>query len=120
MKKADITPRPSEVCQRPDEGVTYADAARQAAQHIVDHAAWQKSRGRGPSEPFYSLNTLNPVKALSRARRILRAKPGDEGAVHTAFRVRDIREDRGGRYSEVAWTAIVSVIQAREDAGFEF
>ena len=119
MKKADITPRPSEFCQRPEEGVTYADAARQAAQHIVDHAAWQKSRGRGPSEPFYSLKTFNPGEALLRAHRILTAKPGNEGAVHTGFMLRDIRV-RDGMYSEIAWKAITSTVRARDDAGFKF
>ncbi|PIR83505.1 hypothetical protein COU19_00175 [Candidatus Kaiserbacteria bacterium CG10_big_fil_rev_8_21_14_0_10_56_12] len=44
-----------------------------AAEHVVTHARWQRSRGRNPSEPF--LWEKNPRKALALAERMAYFSP---------------------------------------------
>lgn len=64
MKRSSITPRP--------EGtLDTLEGEIQLAQHLVDHARWQNSKGKNPSETGFG--TQNPRLALEAARWLLKS-----------------------------------------------
>ena len=63
MKRSSITPRPKDTLDTLEEGRI------QLAQHLVDHARWQDSKGKNLSETGFG--TQNPRLALKAARELL-------------------------------------------------
>jgi hypothetical protein len=64
MKRSSITPRPKGTLDTLEGEV-------QLAQHLVDHARWQDSKGKNPSETGFG--TQNPRLALEAARGLLKS-----------------------------------------------
>ena len=64
MKRSSITPRPKGTLDTLEGEI-------QLAQHLVDHARWQDSKGKNPSETGFG--TQNPRLALEAARGLLKS-----------------------------------------------